>query len=60
MPDFFVPGVEYDAAIKSERKQSRTTIKESDLQQIAKKVQNLITSEMIKAIGAVYLFSLKG
>lgn len=60
MPDFFVPGIHYNAALKDERKQSRTAIKESDLQKIANKVQNIITPEMIKGISAIYSFNLKG
>lgn len=60
MPDFFVPGIEYDTSVNTERKQSRVAIKESDLRAIANEVQNIINPEMIKNIGALYSFNLIG
>lgn len=65
MPDFFVPGISYEAALAGgatggARAKSRNSIKAADLASIVEAFRKEITPQMVERIGALFEFELKG
>uniref|UniRef100_A0A915EVU3 Hydroxysteroid dehydrogenase-like protein 2 n=1 Tax=Ditylenchus dipsaci TaxID=166011 RepID=A0A915EVU3_9BILA len=61
MPDFFLPGVDYNSLVKmdKDRSKSRKAMKSSELDSLMAQIMKGISPSNVKSISAVYEFALK-